>query len=527
MKLVFNINWLRIIVVLLCFSSTRAFAGPGDTVTVALNVDPTTVNILESKLGVDIVIQHMHENIMSSDPVTGDLEPSLASSITIMPNHKDIKVELEKNHSFHTGDPLTAHDIKWTYEQCTLPQNAHMIAGSLEEIENIEVVDDDTLIFHYYEKFAPWKENFWIGICSQKYFEKVGRDTFRSHPVGSGPFKFVSRKIGENVIMEAVEGYTYPVNTYDKTNTKIIKRKASKGTIDFKTLKFITVTDSITRLAMLETGEIDLTYNLLPQDAKRIGMNPKIKVKKSSNVPSYFGLATKPLLFPIMTDQKFQQALTHAINRQEIIDKIFLGEGYPLYMWASRSELGYDPSFTIKFDPELARKLVKESSYNGESIILTFTNIVPNAGVIASVIQQYLKDVGIAVKLQQLEGGVQATYARNRDKREGHMTLFSWAGSRDPHLRLLLTLPSDSIYASYPGRPSKEILDKLVQQQAKETDQTKRLAILKKIHAIIAKEPSSIALYGLNQIYAMPKRIDYTWTPKAIQPFNLTRIKVK
>ncbi len=527
MKLNFYIKAFSTIFLIIVFISSAALAGPTDVVSVALDVEPTTINILETKIGVDIVMQHMHEGLMTSDPVTGDLEPILAGSITIMPNGKDIKVTLEKNHKFHTGDPVTAHDVKWTYEQAVSPENAHLVAASLEEIEDIEVIDNYNLIFHYYEPFAPWPENMWIGICSKNYFEKVGREKFRAQPVGSGPFRFVSRKIGENIIMEANEGYAYPENLYDSTQTKIIKRNASRKKVDFKTLKFFIVRDPITRLAMLETGELDLVYGLLPHDAKRIGLKPDIKVKKTSNVPSFFALATKPLLYPIMQDFKFQMALTHAINRQEIIDKVFLGEGYPMYMYASKSELGYDPTVKFEFNPDKARKLVKESSYKpGDPIILTWTNAVPSSEIIAPIIQKYLRDVGITVQLQQLEAGVQATYSRNKDRREGHMTLYTWAGGRDPQTRIILTVPSDSSYTSYPGRPSKDILDKLVVQQQRELDPQKRLAVLKKIHAILTKEPSSVPLYGLNQIYAMRTKIDYTWTPKSAFPFNLTRTKI-
>ncbi|MBW1847707.1 MAG: ABC transporter substrate-binding protein [Deltaproteobacteria bacterium] len=518
---------LGVFIFITVFTAGAVLPGPNDVVTVALDIDPTTINILETKIGIDIVMQHMHESILSSDPVTGDLEPLLARKITILPNRKDIKVTLEKNHKFHTGEPLTAKDVKWTYEQAVTPENAHLVAASLEEIEDIEIIDDYTLVFHHYEPFAPWPENMWIGICSKNYFEKVGRKKFRTQPVGSGTFKFVSRSIGENVIMEAAEGYTYPENIYNKARTKIIKRKARQKKVDFKTLKFISVRDAITRSAMLETGEADLIYGILPHDAKRLGINKKVKVKKTSNVPSFFALATKPLLYPIMADSKFQRALTHAINRNEIIDKVFLGEGYPMYMYASKSELGYDPSVKFEFNPDKSKKLVKASSYKpGSPIILTFTNAVPSSEIIAPIVQKYLKDIGVTVQLQQLEAGVQATYSRNKDRREGHMTLYAWAGGRDPHIRIILTIPSNSSYTSYPGRPSKDILDKLVVQQQTELDPQKRLAVLKKIHRIVTKEPSSIPLYGLNQIYAMRNRIDYTWTPKSAFPFNLTRIKV-
>lgn len=518
---------LCIYLVAILFSAATVFADTSDTVTVAINDSPSTVNVLAVQSGMDIVMQHMHENLMTSDSVNGNLEYSLANTITIMPNGKDIKVTIERNHKFHTGDPLTTHDIKWSYEQAVNPQNAHLLAVSLEEIEDIEIINDHTMIFHYYEPFAPWKENMWLGICSKNYFEKVGGSEFRSKPVGSGPFRFVSYKVGESVIMEAYENYTYPVNIYDKTRTTVIQRKVSRKKVDYKTLKFITVQDNISRINMLLTGEVDLIYNILPQNTRKLHSNKNIKVKKESNVPSFYALATKPKLFPVMKDQKFQKALSLAINRKEIIDRVFLGEGYPMYMYASKSELGYNPAIKVPFDPDKARQLVKESSYKpGDPITLTFTNAVESGHIIAPIIQKYLSDVGITVTLQQLEANVQRTYARDRDAREGHMTLYSWPGGRDPHMRILLTVPSDSLYTAYPERPSKEILDKLVIQQQRELDPQKRLAILKKIHAILTKEPSSIPLYGLNQIYAMRTRIDYNWTPKAPLPFNLYRIQM-
>jgi peptide/nickel transport system substrate-binding protein len=189
--------------------------------------------------------------------------------------------------------------------------------------------------------------------------------------------------------------------------------------------------------------------------------------------------------------------------------------------------LGYDPSIKYEFDPERARKLVQQSSYKpGTPIILTYTSAVPNASLVAVTVQKYMKDVGVTIKLQQLEAGVQATYTRNRNPKEGHLTLYSWAGGRDPSTRLILTIPSSSIYCAWATRPSKELLNKLVMDQARELDPKKRLALLKKMHAILTEEPGGPILFGLNQIYAMTDRIEYTWLPKEAYLFMLNRIKI-
>jgi len=526
MKLHLLSKTLSTTLLIIVFTAGAALAGPDDVFTVALPFDPGTVNAIETRTGVDLMLGHMHQNLMDSDPVTGEYTENLAEYIKVMPNKKDFKIKLEKGHFFHTGEPVTAHDVKWTYEQCADPANAHMQGSTIGEIEEIEVVDEHNLIFHFYQKYAPWRELMWIAICSKKYFEKVGKEKFRTHPVGSGAFRFVSRKIGESIILEADPNYFYKENIYNKNKTKILKKKALKKKVDYKILKLIAISDPITRVSMLQTGEVDLIYNILPRDAVQLKNDKSIVVKKISDVPSFYGMGTRPRQYPLLKDLKLQAALTHAINRQEMIDKIYLGEGFPLYMYAERSELGFDPKIKIEFNPTKARTLLKESSYDGTSLILSYSSAVPSSSLIATIIQNYLKNIGINVVLQQLEGGTLITYIRKRDPKLGHMFLYTLQGGRDPQYRMMMTVMSDSIYTSYPDRPSAKILDQLVLKQAQELDKAKRLVILKKIHAILGKEPSTVPLYGLKQIYAMRNRIDYTWRPKAGWPFGLHRAKL-
>ena len=514
---IFHLVVICFVLCIALFLSNPVRAGSKDTVKVGLHWDPTTMNILELKTGIELPpILHMHQALQATDPITGErtFENSLTESAEVMENGKDIKFKLKKGNFFHTGDPLTAHDVKFTYEQCANPNNANLMAGPLDEIEEIEVLDDHNLIFRFYEPYAAWRELLWIGICSKKYFEKVGMEGFRKHPVGSGPFRFVSRKIGESITLEANEDFRWKENG--------VERK-----VNFKTLKFITVPDEITRIAMLETGELDLISDILPHNAKRLERNKHVKVKRAITAPSLFALSSKPDNYPIFKDTSFAEAFHYAINRQEIVDRIFLGEGYPMYMFASKSELGYDPKITFNFDPERARKLVKQSSYKpGTPIILTYTSMVPNAALVAAAIQKYMKNVGVTIKLQQLEAGVQATYARTRNPKEGHLSLYAWAGGRDPSTRLILTLPSGSIYCAWATRKNKDKLNKLVLEQARETDKDKRLALLNKIHQILREEPGGPILFGLNQIYAMSDRIEYSWLPMEAFLFYLNRIKV-
>ena len=489
---------------------TSLMAVPNDEVRVALAYEPSTVNILELKTGIDIpVTLHMHDSLMSTDVKTGQrtLKDSLSESIKVMPNNKSIKIKLRKNAVFHTGDPLTAHDVKFTYEQVVNPKNGNLMASMFDEIEEIEVLDNHNLIFHLYEPYAPWRELMWMGITSKKYFDKVGLAGFRKHPVGSGPFKFVKRRSGEYVELEAVK------------NHPIFK-------VDFKTLRFMMVPDEVTRLAMLETGEMDVVSDILPHQLKRLKRNKRVIIKREPTYPSLYGLSCKGDNYPICTDGNFNRAISHAINRQEIVDRVFLGEGYPLYMYASKSELGYDPDIVYEYDLNRAKQYLSKSNYKGEPIILTYTSLVPNARMISAMIQRYLSKAGIRIQLQQLEAGVSATYTRSRDPREGHMTLYSWGGGRDPQARLALSIISDSDYSSWTTRPYKKEIDALVKKQGREMDQKKRTKLLKQLHHYLRTPSSGAVLFGSNMIYAHSDRVDYNWLPMDAFIFNLHRIKM-
>ncbi len=487
-----------------------------DTVRVGLRYDPSTVNMLELKLASDIpVLMPMHQSLMGPHPHTGEWVNILAESIEIV-GGKDLKIRLIKGARFHNGTPLTAHDVKWTYEQCADPKNANILAGPLDEIEKIEVIDDRNLIIRFWEPYAPWRELMWIGICSKKYYDEVGKENFRKSPMGSGPFRFVERKIGESVTLEAVDGYPF---------TQIAAYK--EFPVQYKRLVFVTVPNDVTRLAMLETGELDLVYEVLPHQLRRLKQNKDVKIKISDQVPSLFGISGSPTTDPIMADRNLGLAIRHAINREEIVNKIFLGQGYPLFQFASRAELGYDPNVSYEFNPEKAKAYLKKSSYKPDKVLtLTYTSIVPNASLVATIIQKYLKDVGIKTKLQRLEEGVAATYVRRRDPRLGHLRLYGWAGGRDPNLRFMLAVLSSSPYTTVPNRIRKKEMDKLCRGQARELDVEKRKAMIAEIHKIMAEDAVGTFLFGLNMIYAMRADIDYSWVPNEGSPVHLQRIKV-
>jgi len=506
-----NKRFLKLILLvlfLLIFSGTTASAQKR-VLRVGLYTDPETIHPFEFKTWNELpVTDNMTPGLMGiANPKTGSRRMLMAESVEILENGKDILIKLKKGYKFHTGDPLTPEDVKFSVEQIQMPGNANVYAGIFSEIDQVEIVDDTTLIYRFQEPFAPWQDTMWMGISSKKYFENVGREKFRSHPVGCGPFQFKERKRGEYISLKVVKNH--------------VEHKP-----DFNEIRFIIVPDPITRLAMLETKELDLIYDVLPHQMAELKRHPHIKIKKAQ-VPSLYYLSIKPSFFDVLKDPKVRMAIGHAVNRQEIVDKVFFKEGYPLYAWANKGEIGYDPSFKIEYNLEKARKLLKESNYqHGTPMVITYTSVMPNAPIVAAILQKYMKNIGINAVTTQLEYGTYLTYARNKDPRAGHMALSSFAVDQDPNAHLALGMGSTSTYCYYTDRPNQKEMDNLIAAQSKETDKEKRLEILKQIHAINNADPGIIALFGLNEIYAMNRRIDYSWVSGAIFPGYLYRTKL-
>ena len=505
-----SVQAIGVLIVLIVITA-KPLVAKDQEVRIAVPGDIQTLNTLEMKNGNDIpVILHMHDILLRSNPITGEKEikNSLSESLEMLPNNKSIKIRLRRDVKFHTGDPLTAHDVKFTYMQCLNPRNANLVAHQLNTIEKIDVIDDYNLIIHLWEPYAGWKHILWVGIASKKYYERVGRETFRRKPVGSGPFRFVEHKTGEYTLLEANPNYHL-------------------GAPSYRYLRFMIIPDETSRIAMLETGAVDLVDHISPHFVRRLNTRNNVVVKRTDRIPSLFYLTAKVNVFPILKDRKFCHAIQHAINRQELVDRVFFGEGYPLYTWASKYEIGFDPSLNFEYNPDKARELLKQSTYKpGTPIQLTFTNAISNANLIGMVIQKYLQNVGITVKLQQLESGVAATYYRNNDPRIGHMNIGSSPGSPDPSVRLRNTIHSRSKWNSYRDRPRQKELDALIDGQNDEMDEARRISMLKRIHQILMEDGAGAALFGLNLIYAHSDRIDYTWWGTSIKPYGLARTQI-
>ena len=215
----------------------------------------------------------VHDALIKPMP-QGELTYSLAEHAEVAADFTKAAFRLRPGLKFHDGHALTTADVKWTYENY---KGVHAKTFR-DKLERIEIVDDRTIIFHFKGPFIDFLDLYngittGIGwILPKHYYEQVGKDGFKSRPIGAGPFKFVSQEAGVQMVFEAWEEYW--------------RRPPATKTIVVRGIR-----DLAARMAGLQTGELDLTYGMTgkllePGDGRyQAALEPQLHLSLVARVP--------------------------------------------------------------------------------------------------------------------------------------------------------------------------------------------------------------------------------------------------
>ena len=418
-------------------------------------------------------------------PMPGNLmAPSLAESWTESPDGLVYEFQLRQGVSFHNGDPLTAEDVVFSFERYK-----GAAANELKtRVKQVEAVDPHRVRFHLQ---APWPDFMatfatpatgaaWI--VPKAYIEKVGADGFKQHPVGAGPYQFVSQDPGVGLILEANARYWRKVPH--------IKRLVLKS-----------IPEDTTRLAMLKRGEADIAYGVLGAVAEEIQRDPNLKlVPVLGTVTQWVDIFAQWDPKSPWADVRVRRAANHAIDRQTMSDAESLG-----YSKAMGSIIPPDFDFALPleppgYDPEKARQLLREAGFpngfDGGEIA-----VGPPYGSLAEGVANYLGAVGIRTKVRLMERA-----AFNTARRERQLKHLSYGGSGsygNAATRIEAFVLGGGTFAvgSVPE------IDELFRQQANEQDSTKREAILHQIQRIIQEKALFVPNWQLAFLSGVGPRI--------------------
>jgi len=421
---------------------------------------------------------------------TGELLPWLAKSWEASEDATTWTIHLQEGVKFHDGTPFDAAAVKYNLERLL---EVGLARGSFDMIESIEVADEYTVVIHT-TPFAPFMHLLTYapaGMISPTQAEKLGWDNYYTHPIGTGPYKFVEHVRGDHSLLVANEDYWHGRPYIDRIIAKPIP-------------------DTGARIAALEAGDIDVALNVPPIEVPRLEANPDIDILRA--VPArtmYVGINNQ---WGPFRDKRVRQALNYAVDKEAIVNSIFLGEAEISTAPYTRLAFGYTRQEPYEYDPEKAKQLLAEAGYpNGFEVTLTYGpgRYLMDTEVVEAV-ASYLEEIGLEVFIEPLEW---AAFGQERKKpvEENRLQLYfiGWG---------CVTLDAD--HALKPFRPdqwppkstspmfySNDRVLELFWEARSTTDEVKRLACYKEINEILWEEAPIIWLYVQPNIHAKRKEV--------------------
>jgi peptide/nickel transport system substrate-binding protein len=431
-----------------------------------------------------MVMYAVHDALVRPMP-GGALTPNLAESWSESRDHLTYTFNLRKNARFHNGEPVTAEDVKFSFERYR-GASATLLKSKVKEVQAVSPSQVRIVLKEPWPDFMTFYGTTATGagwIVPKKYVEKVGDDGFLKAPVGAGPYKVVSLKPGVELVLEAFDGYW---------------RKAPA----VKRLVMRSIVDEATRAAALRAGEVDIAYLLTGPTAESIQKLPGYKLV-APLLSGAFWLELPDQWDPKSpwADRRVRLAASHAIDRGAVNKAETLGFSRLTGNMVPRIfqfAVPYDPP---AYDPDRAKKLLAEAGYPSGVDGGEFYPFPPYNSM-GEAIQGYLQAVGIRTRSRVMERA--AYFAAWREKKLRGVILVVSAAYGNTATKLEPYVIRNGIYA-YGSNPE---IDDLFVQQSREGDAKKREALLHRIQTIIHDQVINVPIYDLAFIWGVGPRVE-------------------
>lgn len=434
------------------------------------------------------VYRNIFDNIVTRDNA-GEIVPQIATSWKYL-SDTEIEFTIRGDVKFHDGTPLTPEDVVYSVKRITDPAFGSPQLGQFNKIIKAEVTGPHTVKLTTDGPYpALLAQLVKLSVVPKHVVEKVGKDAFNTHPVGSGPYKFESWQRGVQVVLTRNDDYW-----------------GKKG--PFKTVVFKGVPDAATRVANLLSGTADLVVTLNSDLAQQIKNSGRAKVMTvQTERVAYFALNSSK---PPLNDVRVRKAIAYAIDKQGIIDGILGGYPKAVGQLVSPAHFGWvDGIKGIPYDPAKAKELIKEVGAAAKTPMDLATSPVFDQRVVQA-IQQMLTDVGLNVKIEMSD---MATWLQAQQKKSGvapMLTFSRWScACQDADGIMFPLLDSKSAWS----RVNDPKVDKLLTEARSELDKTKRRNLYGEVSKIVNKDVDIIPLYQAAIIYGGSKHLQWTPTP--------------
>ena len=467
--------FLAILLLLLTCTCSRP---QDDVIRFGLSTAPVT---LDPRYATDAVSQRINRLIYQRLVDFDDqyhIIPALADWEKITPTRYRFRLK-QGNRKFHNGDSVTANDVKATYDSVLDSNNLSPHRATLLNIDQIKVVDRDTVDFYIKKTDPLFPGRLVIGILPEKLI--LANHPFQESPVGSGQLKFLEWPAEENLRLKRVS--------------------------DGQVIEFDTVKDSTVRALKLLRGEIDLIQNDVPFELLAwLRKQASIVIETGEGtVFTYIGFNMQD---PVLNQLTIRRAIAHAVNRDTIIKYVLGGAArnagslLPPGHWAGNPELsGY------AFDPDQSRLLLQQAGYNRNNPLEVSykTSSNPLRVRLATIIQYQLGQVGIKVDLHSYDWGT--FYG---DIKSGRFQMFSlsWVGLNMPDIfRYVFHSTSVPPEGANRGHFADKRTDELIELAESRQDLDGQAAVYRELQARLLEQLPYVPLWYEDNLLARRKNI--------------------
>lgn len=416
-----------------------------DSLVIALGQEPPTLDVYAaSNECVFLVTETVFESLIKN--VDGEFTPWLATSFDIV-DDTTIRFELRDDVTFHDGTNMTADDVLFSMSLAQASNFTNTIFGALD-IESSNIIDDYNIEFKLQYPFAPIMEAFASyrgAIYSKEAYESMGSEEFGRAPVGTGPMAFSQWVAGDRVELEIFDEYWGEQPAFDKMVYRIILEAASR-TIE------------------LETGGVDIVFDLSTTDWERIEEDPNLQLLKGNSLTmTYLCFNNENELYG---NELIRKAVAYAIDVEPVARIAWNGHAEPADSFMATSIPGYKKLGPWEYNPEKSKELLAEAGYEDGLTVefVTFQQQFYNAAI--EVIQSMLSDVGITANIEMVDV---ATFTAMNNAGELPMTVMSNSATiLDPASALIAWPLSRTISLRHNDQNVQDLLDAGVQTYSME-----------------------------------------------------------
>jgi len=451
---------------------------------IAIGGDPTTLDPQAADDGNERAVNdNIYETLLTRDQAM-KIVPLLAESYEQI-DDTTWRFHLRSGVSFTNGEPLVADAVVFSVERIIDPEYNSEQLSFFETVSSAKAVDEMTVDITTAgpDPILPARM-YWLKIVPPEY-ASADAATFAEHPIGTGPYRFVSWTRGTEIKLEANPDYWGGRPPIDQVTVRVIPEES-------------------TRLAALQAGEVDLVRDLLPE---QIDLAPNAKHTPGLEFP-IVRLNNKT---GILTDARLRQAMNYAVDKEAIAEALY--GGYAVVAQAqvlTPGHFGFNSEVeAYPYDPDKARQLLKDAGYDGSEIVF-----VGEAGrwlkdreLIEAVAAQ-LTDVGFNIKVEIYEWSKYLDYLFSQEEQPAMI----YVSNDNPLMDADRTF---SGYYSCSGRVSSYCNDRvtqLIDEGRTETNVAKRLSMYQEVVKLSRDEAAFIFLVNLENIYGLSPRLQ--WEPR-------------